>query len=116
MSSWYSDDPNDYYTTPDEDTVDLVSVSSQTVNLGLTPPQRFVWMTDAACTDIDPELFYGNVTLEVRRVCAKCPVLEACFRDTMRQALTVAPGEEHYGFVGGTTPLQRKTLVERLAA
>jgi WhiB family transcriptional regulator, redox-sensing transcriptional regulator len=67
------------------------------------------WRDDAACTDVDPELFYpevGESPDPALATCAGCPVRTIC----LELALTNYEGE---GIWGGTTPFQRRRIRER---
>lgn len=72
------------------------------------------WRIDAACREVDPELFFppaGPIGLAsaaaARRVCAGCPVR----RDCLEAALRVEDGRYgRYGMWGGMTPKERYQL------
>lgn len=72
------------------------------------------WRQDAACADMDAELFFpigttGTALLQVedaKLVCRRCPVVRSC----LEWALTV--GE--VGVWGGTSEEERKALKRRL--
>jgi len=41
------------------------------------------WMDNARCTEVDPELFFGEDGLysaDAKRVCQSCPVIADCYR------------------------------------
>ena len=64
------------------------------------------WRQRAACRGVDPSLFFpgkGDSAPEARRVCAGCPVRDAC----LEYALV---GGETYGIWGGVPELQRKRM------
>lgn len=45
------------------------------------PAARHDWMTDALCTQVDPELWFpekGGDASAARRICAQCPVAAQC--------------------------------------
>lgn len=61
------------------------------------------WVDDAACLTADPELWYidkGGSADPALRVCASCPVLDACFEYAVDTA-------ERFGVWGGMTERQR---------
>lgn len=65
---------------------------------------REPWQLEAACSDMDPELFFpeGNtVPYEARRACGRCLVEEQC-----RQAALT--GGEEFGIWGGTNQRERR--------
>ena len=68
-------------------------------------------MDDAACAQVDPELFYPqseHATEEYReaaKICAGCPAKADCLADAMRR------GDPH-GMWGGLDPEQRKQLAK----
>ncbi|PSL04256.1 WhiB family redox-sensing transcriptional regulator [Haloactinopolyspora alba] len=72
------------------------------------------WAEDAACRDLDPELFFpvgpaGPGTEQERRaleVCGRCPVRRAC----LDWALRVGEAD---GVWGGTTPDERRLIRRR---
>jgi WhiB family redox-sensing transcriptional regulator len=74
------------------------------------------WMTDAACTDASPDLFFppeGRAGLPVAQralaTCRTCPVRQRC--------LDTALAEGHReGIWGGTTPVQRSELARQRPA
>jgi WhiB family redox-sensing transcriptional regulator len=76
-----------------------------------TPPAATLdpdddWADKAACTAVDPEMFFSSDTDEARRVCAGCPVSEDCLRWAMDNNI------EH-GVWGGLTPSERHALKAR---
>ncbi|MPZ61585.1 MAG: hypothetical protein GEU93_09875 [Propionibacteriales bacterium] len=78
----------------------------------LTLPQPPVWVADALCAQVDPEIFFprkGEPNTAARRVCAACPVAAEC------RAHAIRSGEPH-GIWGGLTAQQRRTeQPERIA-
>lgn len=53
------------------------------------PPER--WMQRAACATTDPDMFFpdpGGSTVAVKKVCAACPVREACLEYAIRTGQT----------------------------
>jgi WhiB family redox-sensing transcriptional regulator len=73
---------------------------------------RLAWMTQAACRDADPELFFperghARQGTAAKQVCAACPVQGPC-RDL---AVHAASGRnEDHGIFGGTKPHERTAL------
>jgi WhiB family transcriptional regulator, redox-sensing transcriptional regulator len=69
------------------------------------------WRDDAACRDVDPELFFpvGNAgparlqIVQAKRVCARCPVRTPCLE------WALASGQEA-GVWGGTSEDERYAL------
>lgn len=64
------------------------------------------WAKDAACRGMDPALFHsgiGKVTLDAKKVCARCPVKQACGDHALLQ-------DEYDGLWGGLTADERKQL------
>jgi WhiB family redox-sensing transcriptional regulator len=65
--------------------------------------------TDAACARVDPELFHleqGQSPRPAKRICADCPVLDAC-----RSYALARP--ELLGIWGGLTEPERRALRSR---
>lgn len=73
----------------------------------LTMPE---WRTRAACATADPDLFFpepgtpADRIREAKRVCAACPVKQACLEDAMRR------GDDD-GICGGLTLGEREQLL-----
>ncbi|MBH1938997.1 WhiB family transcriptional regulator [Streptomyces sp. AV19] len=69
-------------------------------------PLRLVrWFAEAACTDVDDEIFFSTghnlKRIEFARIiCGRCPVTAQC----LEHAETMP---ERFGIWGGTTPLER---------
>lgn len=61
------------------------------------------WTLTAACRGGDPEVFFSKDTTEAKAFCARCPVLEACRRFALRNAVPD-------GVWGGLTEDERKAL------
>lgn len=60
-------------------------------------------MTDALCTQTDPEVFFGDKVWEIeaaKKVCRQCPLMESCLDLAMRDNIA-------YGVWGGATPEER---------
>lgn len=64
------------------------------------------WKADAACRDVDPELFFpqrGESTAEAKAVCRRCDVQAEC----LAYALT---NNEHFGIWGGKSERERHRI------
>lgn len=69
------------------------------------------WEQDAACLDVDPDMFFDPdraVQLEAIAICHRCPVIEIC-----RQKALDHVGADKYGVFGGLTPHGRETARAR---
>jgi WhiB family redox-sensing transcriptional regulator len=67
------------------------------------------WHADAACRDTDPATFFPTKGVNVgpaRKVCARCPVRDACLAFAMSDASIK-------GVWAGTTERQRKRMRRR---
>lgn len=65
------------------------------------PEQR--WRTEAVCNEVDPEIFYpekGGSTRPAKRICAACPVTEACLEYAL-------DNDERFGIWGGLSARER---------
>lgn len=61
----------------------------------------------ALCAEVDPELWFpekGGSSRAARRICARCPVSDAC----LQEALTAEGGV--FGIWAGTSHLERLAL------
>lgn len=77
--------------------------------------ERLAWQRDAACVEVDPDLFFPAVpqaagrdtaqTAAARGVCRACPVLEECREWVLA---TVPSRYDKYGVVGGLVPAERR--------
>lgn len=68
-------------------------------------PKPEPWMADAACAQVDPELWFpekGGSSAAAKRICQSCPVLQQCLGYAV----------EHFelGVWGGTSDKQRKAM------
>lgn len=73
---------------------------------GLDLPRPLDWMTDALCTQTDPEVFFpkpGRSILAAKRVCSKCEVRDDC----LDWAMTTG---EPWGVLGGLGESERRRL------
>ena len=76
----------------------------------LHPP---LWMEDAACGQIGPDLFFNPDSIkthftEARLICQRCPVTAACIQWGLQ--VDRDGGGYRYGVYGGLTPDQRAAL------
>ena len=68
------------------------------------------WWHDAACSNMDPALWFplksegNNHGTEAKRVCAGCPVVEDCLLDSVER-------REEFGIWGGAGEQKRRRLV-----
>ncbi len=70
------------------------------------------WRDQAACADTPPAVFYPDpadhvMAMAAKRVCAGCPVRQACLADVLSWE---RPSRRH-GIAGGRTPTERHRLV-----
>jgi WhiB family transcriptional regulator, redox-sensing transcriptional regulator len=67
------------------------------------------WFDDAACKDVDTDVFFPASESQAgaaKAICAVCPVREEC----LEHALAVRPGD---GVWGGLTATERHRLIRR---
>ncbi len=72
------------------------------------------WRDRAACTDVDPALFFPSpmgyrravILAPARAICRACPVQEQCLDDVLRLPATA----DSTGVVAGLTPREREEL------
>jgi WhiB family redox-sensing transcriptional regulator len=70
---------------------------------------EIAWEQIAACRGLDSTLFYpgeGDGTGAAQRICASCPVAEACLEHAIAH-------REKDGIWGGTTPIERQRIIRR---
>jgi WhiB family redox-sensing transcriptional regulator len=70
------------------------------------------WRERAACTGIDPDLFFperGDRTEPAKAVCATCPVVAPCLASALRE-------HESFGVFGGTSERERKAIRRAIRA
>ncbi len=75
--------------------------------LSAVVPEPTSWQADAACHDVDADLFFSLDEREQQQalaVCASCPVRRECLEHA------IANGE-HYGIWGGTREGERRRLM-----
>jgi WhiB family redox-sensing transcriptional regulator len=73
------------------------------------PPSDLSWQLDAACVDVEPELFYASEgrpgsrrqVIEAVKVCRVCPVVDAC-------AEWAFETNDQWAVLGGLSPRQRQ--------
>ena len=68
--------------------------------------QPVEWQRDAACAELDPDIFFperGGSSKAARAVCARCPVVEDCLTYALEN-------REEYGIWGGTSERERRGL------
>ena len=81
-------------------------------------PEYAPWMANAACKDMDPDLFFperptgSHAYDRARAICASCPVLEECraWGDRVEGAV---PPSWWYGMLAGETPHARRARRHR---
>lgn len=64
------------------------------------------WMDDASCAQIAPDDWFpekGELSKEVRRICAACPVRLQCLEYALRN-------EEQFGIWGGHSAVELRKL------
>lgn len=70
------------------------------------------WAEQAACTTVDPELFYPEPGRDrasevwAKQVCRGCPVQVECLEHALKT-------REHHGIWGGLTPAERFDVIDR---
>lgn len=67
------------------------------------------WMQDAACTQVDPDMFFpnpGDHAWDARAICMGCPVQGDCLAYALRTG-------QRDGIWGGLTPGERKSRRQR---
>lgn len=74
------------------------------------PTRNLDWKADAACRDLDLDLFFPDSESDsgpALAVCAECPVREACLDFALRT-------RQNDGVWGGHTETERRRLRRRL--
>ena len=74
------------------------------------PTRNLDWTADAACRDLDVDLFFPDSESDSGRaleICAVCPVREACLDFALRT-------RQHDGVWGGATETERKRIRRRM--
>jgi WhiB family transcriptional regulator, redox-sensing transcriptional regulator len=74
-----------------------------------SPPD--VWQTDAACFEVDPDVFFPTSEEEAGPAlafCKRCPIREECLAWALKNG-------ERYGVWGGLTEQQRRRLTRSVA-
>lgn len=70
------------------------------------------WMLDAACTQVDPEIFFpevGKSSKQAKAICSGCDVRELC----LEYALATDNGKHHYGVFGGKSVRERRAIAKQ---
>lgn len=70
------------------------------------------WMSEAACSRVDPDLWFpdqGGSVKDVKEICRSCPVVAEC------RAMALRNGER-YGIWGATSEAERRKLLKGDAA
>ena len=64
-------------------------------------------MDDAACVEVTPDIFFPeigtNFTLDAKRICAGCAVVDVCLEYALEHEIV-------WGIWGGTNPQDRKRI------
>lgn len=71
------------------------------------------WQDEGLCAQVDPEIFYSDILqdcYDAIEVCARCPVVEKCLRESLRNT-----GDIQNGVWGGTLPADRKRIMSEAA-
>lgn len=74
------------------------------------PPTTEPWMSDAACAEVGPEMFFpekGGSTRNAKAICAGCTVAAQCLDYAMRN-------DERFGIFGGKSERERRRLRKSL--
>lgn len=72
-------------------------------------PEPTSWQADAACAEVDADLFFSQdeeLQQEALAVCASCPVRRECLEHALAHG-------EHYGIWGGTREGERRRLMRQ---
>ncbi len=86
------------------------------------PDDEVMWQHQAACRDVDTNVFFpvGTVGMteydaavrEAKRVCAWCPVKQECLDYAIRE-LGVGSANDDLGIYGGMTFAERRSFVRK---
>ena len=71
------------------------------------------WMQDAACTQVDPEIFFpeqGGSSKQAKKICAGCDVVEQC----LVYGVKTDRGKKNYGIFGGKSEQERRKIRKAL--
>lgn len=75
-----------------------------TSELGVVSPPPYGWREDAACVDVDPEVFYDELNVSpAKAICRTCPVKDACLIEALARG-------ERFGVWGGVDQDERRRL------
>lgn len=91
---------------PEGHAVTTTTDPSTDLSRALLAPDQREWMVDARCLDADPEAFFpekGGSTREAKRICADCPVTEACLEYALEN-------DERFGIWGGLSERERRRV------
>ena len=78
-------------------------------------PKKLQWMTDAACRDYEPAVFFtegahlASAYDKARRICGSCDVLSEC----AAYIATWERSDERHGFWAGLSPADRRKRTRR---
>ncbi|MFJ3923066.1 WhiB family transcriptional regulator [Streptomyces sp. NPDC090022] len=77
------------------------------------------WAANSLCAQTYPALFFpergeDNTTAVSKQICRRCPVIEECLAEAMRQEGT-ASHSHRYGVWGGLSPAERADLAKARA-
>ena len=67
--------------------------------------KMFPYLDDAACTGLDPEIFYaesGSAIVRAKAFCQQCDVRDRCLQWALKR--------EEFGVWGGTTARERASI------
>lgn len=70
------------------------------------------WMIDAACTQVDPEIFFpnkGGSSKQAKKICARCDVREQC----LEFGLKTDRGKTLHGIFGGKSERERRAIAKQ---
>ena len=73
----------------------------------------WAWIKDAACRDMDPNLFFkpNPIPAEVMQACAVCSMAEQCLASALAEEADTEL-ELRFGVRAGTTGLERRDMAE----
>lgn len=98
-----------YPTAPN---LDIPRIANSLINEALNAPRIPQWRLQGACTQTDPELFFGgdpygrNDIRIARGICAACPVRANCLTDALGRTYR----DDNDGVFGGLLPSERHLL------
>lgn len=74
------------------------------------PTRNLAWKADAACLDLDTDIFFPeseSKAAQALSICSICPVRDECLDFALRT-------RQHDGIWGGLTETERRRLARRL--